>query len=138
MTHTCFVDSWYFIAALDPFDSHHAAALRLDAKFIRRRRVVTHDGVLSEVLTHFSDEGSRARQLVASAVRQVIADHIVIPGTRELFERALDLYERRSDKAYSLVDCMSMVVMRDRGIEHVLTNDHHFRQEGFTVLADAP
>jgi len=28
--------------------------------------------------------------------------------------------------------------MKDRGITHVLTNDHHFRQEGFTVLSDAP
>jgi predicted nucleic acid-binding protein len=51
--------------------------------------------------------------------------------------RALYLYSLRVDKAYSLVDCMSMVVMQDRGITHVLTNDHHFRQEGFTVLSDA-
>ena len=50
------------------------------------------------------------------------------------FARALDLYEARPDKEYSLVDCMSMVVMRERGITHVLTNDHHFRQEGFTVV----
>jgi predicted nucleic acid-binding protein len=31
-----------------------------------------------------------------------------------------------------------MTLMRERGITHVLTNDHHFRQEGFTVLSDAP
>ena len=48
--------------------------------------------------------------------------------------RALDLYSQRPDKEYSLVDCMSMVLMRERGITHVLTNDHHFRQEGFTVV----
>jgi predicted nucleic acid-binding protein len=29
---------------------------------------------------------------------------------------------------------MSMEVMERRGITHVLTNDHHFRQEGFTVV----
>ena len=55
---------------------------------------------------------------------------------RELFERALSLYERRPDKEYSLVDCMSMTLMRERGITHVLTNDHHFRQEGFTVVSE--
>jgi uncharacterized protein len=38
------------------------------------------------------------------------------------------------DKAYSLVDCMSMSLMRERGITHILTNDHHFRQEGFTLV----
>ena len=61
----------------------------------------------------------------------------VVSTSGGLFERALDLYENRPDKEYSLVDCMSMVVMRERGIEHVLTNDRHFSQERFTVLSDA-
>jgi predicted nucleic acid-binding protein len=52
----------------------------------------------------------------------------------DLFSAALSLYEQRPDKEYSLVDCMSMTLMRERGITHVLTNDHHFRQEGFTVV----
>jgi predicted nucleic acid-binding protein len=37
-----------------------------------------------------------------------------------------------------LVDCMSMVAMQARGIVHALTNDPHLRQEGFTVVNDAP
>lgn len=37
-------------------------------------------------------------------------------------------------RTYSLVDCISMVVMEERGIQHVLTNDHHFTQAGFTVV----
>ena len=55
----------------------------------------------------------------------------------ELFIRGLYLYEQRPDKEYSLVDCMSMTLMRERGITHVLTNDHHLRQEGFVVVSDA-
>jgi predicted nucleic acid-binding protein len=51
-----------------------------------------------------------------------------------LFPGAIDIYSRRPDKEYSLIDCMSMTLMRSRGITHVLTNDHHFRQEGFTVV----
>ncbi|MCS4185174.1 hypothetical protein [Salinibacter ruber] len=33
-----------------------------------------------------------------------------------------------------MVDCMSMVIMQDRDIREVLTNDDHFAQEGFVVL----
>jgi len=44
------------------------------------------------------------------------------------------LYESRSDKAYSLTDCMAMNVMRKRGIIDVLTHDTHFTQEGFHIL----
>ena len=57
-----------------------------------------------------------------------------VPAGRDLFIRGLQLYEQRPDKEYSLVDCMSMTLMRERGIAHVLTNDRHFRQEGFTVV----
>jgi predicted nucleic acid-binding protein len=49
-------------------------------------------------------------------------------------DRGLDLYERRGDKAYSLTDCMSMEICRERRIKRVLTHDHHFTQEGFEIL----
>jgi len=45
----------------------------------------------------------------------------------------LRLYEQRNDKGYSLVDCISMTTMRRYAILEVLTNDHHFMQEGFNV-----
>lgn len=38
------------------------------------------------------------------------------------------------DKGYSLVDCISMTTMRRHGILKILTNEHHFMQEGFNVI----
>lgn len=136
MAQTYFADAWYFIALLEPRDCHHRNARRLE-RFTTRAFVVTHEGVLSEVLTYFADEGPRARMLAAEAARRVLSGLDVVSVDRSLFSRALDLYEQRPDNEYSLVDCISMLLMRDRRIEHVLTNDHHFRQEGFTVLSDA-
>jgi len=40
----------------------------------------------------------------------------------------------RLDKSYSFVDCASMVICKERGIEEVLTADHDFEQEGFRIL----
>ena len=48
----------------------------------------------------------------------------------------LALYERRPDKQYSLVDCISMNVMRQERIQEILTHDRHFSQEGFVCLLD--
>jgi predicted nucleic acid-binding protein len=133
-----FVDSWYFIALANPFDAHHAAAERLD-RALRPRTLVTHDGILIEVLNFFCEYGRSNRERAARMMRLAALEfETVHPIGRPLFTRALDFYERRPDKDYSLTDCMSMVVMRERGITHVLTNDHHFRQEGFIVLSDAP
>ena len=131
-----FADAWFLIALTNRFDRHHAAARRLET-FATRYGVVTHDAVLTEVLAYFSGTGTHNRQRAADTVRHALRQFVVEPAGRELFALALDLYEARPDKEYSLVDCMSMVLMKQRGITHVLTNDHHFRQEGFTVLSDA-
>jgi predicted nucleic acid-binding protein len=38
------------------------------------------------------------------------------------------------NKEYSLTDCISINAMKSESIEEILTNDHHFGQEGFRVL----
>ena len=128
-----FVDTWYLIARLDRFDAHHLRVRRLESQ-LRLATLVTHDAALTELLAYFSAQGANARLKAAQAVREIAARFIVIPGSRDLFVRALGFYEQRPDKEYSLVDCMSMTLMRERRITHVLTNDHHFRQEGFTIV----
>ena len=76
------------------------------------------------------------RRKVSLAIRTVLSDEQVevLPETRQTFLDGLALYESRSDKAYSLTDCIAMTVMRRRGITDVLTHDTHFTQEGFHVL----
>ena len=49
----------------------------------------------------------------------------------DLFQKAFDLLELRPDKRYSLTDCVSFVVMRERGIATAFAFDRHFEQEGF-------
>jgi predicted nucleic acid-binding protein len=127
-------DTWYVIALFDPFDNHHLHARRID-RFTSRDLIATHDGVFSEALAYFSAEGGMVRKRIVDFVRarqQDPAWHVA--RASDLFNAALSLYSQRPDKEYSLVDCMSMILMRERGITHVLTNDHHFRQEGFTVV----
>jgi len=55
----------------------------------------------------------------------------VIPQTRESFLSGLELYEKRPDKEYSFVDCISIDVMRRLDITEALTGDIHFTQENF-------
>lgn len=60
------------------------------------------------------------------------------PASRQSFEAGCVLYESRPDKDWSLTDCISMSVMRDRVIHEALTADHHFRQAGFVTLMSSP
>lgn len=132
-----FVDTWFFIAFTDFRDEHHRNARRLGTT-LGSARWVTHEAVLTELLAYFSESGARGRLAAVRMLRNAFIELNVVHIDETLFRRAVDLYEARPDKGYSLADCMSMLVMRDRGITHILTNDHHFRQEGFTVVSDAP
>jgi predicted nucleic acid-binding protein len=130
-----FVDTWFLIAYVHKFDADHRRALRI-GETLRGARFFTHDGVLTEFLSFFSGHGEFWRREAAAFVRDLIVSekYRVTPLSRHRFEEALTLYETRLDKEYSLVDCTSMVLMRRREVTHVLTNDHHFRQEGFTIV----
>lgn len=44
------------------------------------------------------------------------------------------LFLERSDKTYTLTDCVSFVVMRTLKLDTAIATDDHFRQEGFRTL----
>ncbi|MEM8603873.1 MAG: hypothetical protein AAGF24_08575 [Cyanobacteria bacterium P01_H01_bin.121] len=95
---------------------------------------------MTELLTFYAKLGEQLRRKAAQFVRGAFRsqDIEVIPQTHISFLMGLDLYEQRPDKGYSLADCISMQSMRQRGLLEVLTNDKHFRQEGFTILLTPP
>ena len=130
-----FADSLYWIAIAKPGDPW-AAAAKSAKGLLGEVRTVTTDEVLTEFLTAFSGSGPNLRQQAAKIVRAIISspDVKVIPQSRESFLRGLQLYEQRGDKEYSLTDCISMNAMKSESIAEILTNDHHFEQEGFSVL----
>jgi predicted nucleic acid-binding protein len=130
-----FADTFYWIALLSPRDAFHAAVVSF-SRTLRSVRLVTTDEVLTEVLSHFAGLGPYWRGKAAALVHasRSDADVDVLPQTRADFDAALALYEARPDKGYSLTDCRSMVALPTLGVSEVLTHDHHFTQEGFTIL----
>jgi len=130
-----FGDTLYWGAILHPRDQYRTLAIRA-RRALGEVRLVTTDEVLAELLDGLAQRGPALREVAAQAVRRILADEgvTVHPQSRQSFLEGLRLYEQRSDKSYSLVDCVSMTTMRREGITEVLTNDHHFMQEGFNVL----
>ena len=76
------------------------------------------------------------RQTVAGITHDILDDPDieVLPIHSSLFLSGLNLDEQRLDKGYSMVDCISMMAMKNRDISEVLTHDKHFIQEGFNIL----
>jgi len=130
-----FVDTVYWVATVKPGDQW-ADAARSAKALLGAVRLVTTDEVLSEFLAALSAWGPAVRQAAVAIVRAIYSDPNVrvIPQTRETFLKALERYEGRLDKEYSLTDCSSMNAMDAERITQILTHDHHFAQEGFVVL----
>lgn len=130
-----FADTLYWVAIARPNDPWSPAARAARAS-LGAVTLVTTDEVLVEFATALSRGGPAVRRVAAQMVRAILTskDVRVVEQTRAGFEHGLSRYEQRADKSYSLTDCISMNVMESEGIHQVLTNDHHFEQEGFTVL----
>lgn len=130
-----FVDTLYLVALFNPRDQWHQRAIDTSKLLIQTKLITTED-VLVELLNFFSEYGEKARHGAVVQVEGILTgtNIEVVPQSHESFMGGLGLYKGRPDKGYSLTDCISMNVMRERDIREVLTHDEHFRQEGFTLL----
>ncbi len=130
-----FVDTQYLVAHINPRDQWNARAREVEAQ-LGSVELVTTESVLMETLNFLAEYKPSIRQSAVNLAYQLLGgfDIELISHTRETLLDGLELYEARLDKGYSLTDCISMNVMRERGIAEVLTHDHHFEQEGFVVL----
>lgn len=131
---TRFADTVFYIALLNPRDEYHETACKLAAAF--GGSMVTTAWVITEVANQMSKPRNRAEfvSLLSDLENHDRVD--ILPPDRELYDRGLQLYAKRMDKEWSLTDCISFVVMEDRGLTEAMTADHHFEQAGFTILLE--
>ena len=127
-----FADAVYFIALLSTRDRWHARAIAINRQL--PGLLVTTEWVLTEVGDAFSQPGARQQFIRLLDLLRQQPDVEIVPSTSDLFRRGTDFFSARPDKEWSLTDCISFVVMNERGITDTLTSDHHFEQAGFRVL----
>jgi uncharacterized protein len=131
-----FLDTGFVIALELAKDNHHQSAQRFWAQYTKAPQpLVTTDMVFTEIVTFFN-----ARRLHTKAVElgeRLLASQLIdiVHITPELRQEAWQLFKRHADKAYSLADCASFVVMRKRRLTQALSFDAHFAQAGFTLVA---
>lgn len=135
MNRPVFIDSSAWIALLHSADSLHKQTVGIYDKLVADSRdFVTTSFVLVEVASALSAQPRRhlAIELEQRLRFSTICEIIWID--RDLYEHSWSLYRERLDKNWSLVDCSSFVVMRNKHIDEALTADHHFEQAGFAKL----
>ena len=130
---TVFADTGYWIAVLNPRDDWHGRAIEA-SRALGKPRLITTEMVLDELLAALSKVPVRGLAISGAQAIRNNPNTEVVPQTSIQFSEAFDLYRRMPDKDWSLTDCASFSLMKQRGISEALAHDHHFEQAGFTAL----
>lgn len=127
-----FIDTGFIIALINQRDHYHQKASELATKFEGYLLLVT-DAVMLEI----GNALSRSFKREASQIIEyfLTSDEVeMVHLTSELFEKGFELYKKYQDKEWSLVDCISFIVMQEKEVSQVLAFDRHFVQMGFEIL----
>lgn len=133
----CFVDTSGWAEWVDQALLYHAQARNAIREVVKRGgRLVTSSVVLAELTALLVSPLRIPKGKQIQFLDDLRSDPSVdiVPFDRQLEGEAWDLWRSRPDKAWSLVDCASFVVMRQRKLLEAITSDHHFEQAGFVRL----
>jgi uncharacterized protein len=128
-----FLDASYAIALTAPGDHHHQRAVEFSEQIEAERVRLT---ITRAVLLEIGNSLARNRQIAVALLSALEGDPSVeiVALSESLYHRALTLFAQRRDKSWGLTDCVSFVVMQERGLTDALTTDKHFPQAGFRAL----
>jgi uncharacterized protein len=130
-----FLDTSYVIALSVSKDRNHGKACRIaDLLEKNKVKIITTRAVVLEIGNSLSGQKYRQDAVDLLDALENDPDIEIVPITEGLYHKGFQLFTNRRDKEWGLIDCISFIVMEERGISIALTADKHFRQYGFKAL----
>lgn len=130
-----FLDTAYAIALSVASDAHHERAVALAEQLeADATRMITTRAVLLEIGNALSKQRYRPAAVALLDALEQDSQVEIVALSDALYAQALELFRNRPDKDWGLIDCVSFVVMQERGLTEALTTDEHFAQAGFKPL----
>lgn len=132
-----FAETVFWIALVVKQDQYHERAQQWSLRITGR--ITTTVPVLLETANALARPAWRGPGVALVEHLLQRPDVEVVQLSTDLWKRGWEFYRDRPDKAWSLTDCVSFLVMQGTGLADALTADEHFRQAGFrAVLPEEP
>jgi uncharacterized protein len=135
-----FADTSGWASLFDARQPNHSEATQLFMQ-LRQQQIsfVTTNYVMTELVALLHSPLRLPRPQIFQIIDSLKATHYleIIHVDIATDTEAWNLCKSRPDKAWSLVDCTSFVIMQQLSIQVALTTDRHFEQAGFTRLLTA-
>ncbi len=130
-----FLDSAFVISLLFKADQYYARAQATWAQVTAaRRNFVTTTFILDEAVTFLNSRGEHGLAVETGNLLFASPAIEMVDVDRPLLAAAWEYFIRHQDKTYSLTDCISFVLMKQRGITVAITFDAHFTQAGMQIV----
>lgn len=131
-----FIDTGAFLARYLSSDRYHSVAIGLWSRLGKKQNFCfTSNFVLDETFTllgrraGYAFAAERAENIYASELLTILR-----PGHREEM-KAIESFRKFLDQGISFTDCISFVLMKNKGIKRVFSFDKHFQYAGFTLYS---
>jgi uncharacterized protein len=132
-----FIDTAGWASLFIPTETYHPqAAERFQRSQQRQQPWVTTNYVVAELVALLGSRQRAPRTTLFQYIDSIkLASYVEVVHLDATADAAAwELCKSRPDKAWSLVDCTSFVVMQQMEIQEALTTDHHFEQAGFVRI----
>ena len=120
-----FLDTCGILALINKRDSLHDKAKEINQSLLKEKiRFITTDYILAVV----ENALAKNKALAVKALKnlQESEDTEIVKIRDELFNEALRLYEKYTDKEWGFTDVSSFAVMKKLKISEAFTDDKHF------------
>lgn len=137
MSSNLFVDTSGWASLFVNTQPYHSQADRYFRLAVQQQKsVITTNYVISELVALLGSPLRIPRLRIFEVVDAIkTVPYVQIIHIDEATDTAAwELCKGRPDKAWSLVDCTSFVLMQQLSVQEALTTDQHFEQAGFVRL----
>ena len=135
MKREVFVDTSAWLALINKSDAAHQRAKKArDALLKDDMQFVVTNFVMVEIANALSRVAHKETAVKLINFIETSENIEIVEIDRKLYKEAWRAYSTYVDKDWSLTDCTSFEVMKERGITQAFTTDKHFEQAGFYVL----
>lgn len=129
-----FLDTSGLMCLFDRRDTRHSNAIK---HYDAAQRRLSHNYVLAEFVALALARGAHRLEALRFIEAMSNSPEIeVVWIDKGMHDRSMQLLRQRHERAWSLCDAVSFVLMTEKDLLEALTTDHNFEQAGFVRLLD--
>jgi predicted nucleic acid-binding protein len=132
MKRSVFIDTGFWIALFDKRDTNHPLAASSLKSLLEKSHLYLSDFIVFETVTYLNCSIKRHDLAVSFLDKIDVSTLTILPVDEFVKTQAKELFRKYSDKALSITDCTSFVLMLQNDIRLYAGFDNHFQQMGFS------